>query len=88
MQVVLRLPSLQPISATDLNEAFMTTGPRESHAHSLGGDALPQASQRDADGWAPRAVDGPGDRVLVGRPHARGVDELADGMLSSGGAQS
>ena len=82
--MVLRLPSLQPISATDLNEALMTTGPGELHAHSVGCDALPQASQGDADDRAPGAVDGPRDRALVGRRQAL----RAGGKLSSTGVQT
>jgi len=79
---------LQPISAIDLNGESMATGPGELPAHSVGCVALPQASYRDTDVRAPGAVDGPGDPALVGRRQALWAGELADGMLSSGGAQA
>jgi len=66
----------------------MTSGPGELHARSVRCDALRQPSHGDADGRAPGAVDGPGDRALVGRRQALWAGELADGMLSSGGAQA
>ena len=67
----------------------MTTGPGELHAHSVVGcDALPQASQGDADDRTPGAVDGPRDRALVGRRQALWASELADEMPSSSGAQT
>ena len=67
----------------------MTTGPGELHAHSVVGcDALPQASQGDADDRAPGAVDGLRDRALVGRRQSLRTGELAGGMLSRNGAQT
>jgi hypothetical protein len=66
----------------------MITNPGELLAHSVGCDALLQASHGDADDRAPGAGDGPGDRVFVGRRQALRVGELADGMLSSSGAQT
>ena len=66
----------------------MTTGPGELHAHCVGCDSVPQPSHRDADDRAPGAVDGLRDRALVGRRQALWAGELADGMLSSGGAQA
>ena len=79
---------LQPISATDLNGESMATGPGDLPARCVGCDALPQPSPGDAGGRAPGAVDGPGDRALVGRRQALRVGELADGILSSSGAQT
>ena len=66
----------------------MTTGPGELHAHSVGCDALLQASQGDADDRAPGAVDGLRDRALVGRRQALRASELADGILSRSGGQT
>jgi hypothetical protein len=62
----------------------MTTGPGELHAHCVGC----KPSHGDADERAPSAVDGPGDRALVGRRQALRAGELADGILSSSGAQA
>ena len=66
----------------------MTTGPGELHPRSVRCDALRQPSHGDADGRAPGAVDGPGDRALVGRRQALRANELADGILSRSGAQT
>ena len=62
----------------------MTTGPGELHARCGRCDALPQPSQGDADDWAAGAVDGPGDRALVGRRRVLRAGEV----LSSSGAQT
>ena len=66
----------------------MTTGPGELHARSVRCDALPQPPHGDADNRAAGAVDGPGDRALVGRRQALRAGELADGILGSSGAQT
>ena len=66
----------------------MITGPGELHARCVRCDALPQPSHGDADDRAPGAFDGPGDRALVGRRQALRAGELADGILSSSGAQT
>ena len=66
----------------------MITGPGELHARCVRCDALPQPSHGDADNRAAGAVDGTGDRALVGRRQALRAGELADGMLSRGGAQT
>jgi hypothetical protein len=67
----------------------MTIGPGDLHARCVGCDALPQPSPHgDADDRAPGVVDGPGDRVLVGRRLALQASELADGILSRSGAQT
>jgi hypothetical protein len=80
--------SLQPISATDLRWEFMNTGPGDLHARCVRCEARPQPSHGDADGRAPGAVDGPGDRALVGRRQALRASELADEILSPSGAQT
>jgi hypothetical protein len=87
-QVVLHLAFLQPISATDLNEALMITGPGQLHAHSVDRDALWQASPEDAGDRALRAVYGPSECALVQRRQALRAGELADGIFSSSGAQT
>ena len=46
--------------------------------------ALFQPSHEDADDRALGAVDGPGDRALIGRRQALWASELADRTLSSG----
>jgi hypothetical protein len=66
----------------------MTIGPGDLHARCVGCDALPQPSHGDADDRAPGAVDGPGNRALVGRRQALRASELADGILSRSGAQT
>ena len=66
----------------------MTTGPGELHARSVRCDALRQPSHGDADGRAPGAVDGPGDRASVGGRQALWASELADGILGRSGAQT
>jgi hypothetical protein len=66
----------------------MTTGPGELRARCVRCDALPQPSYGDADDRAPGAVDGHGDRGLLGRRQALRAGELADGILSSSGAQT
>ena len=80
--------SLQPISAIDLGQEFMNTGPGDLHARCVRCEARPQPSHGDADGRAPGAVDGPGDRALVGRRQALRASELADERLSRSGAQT
>ena len=66
----------------------MTTGPGELHARSVRCDALRPPSHGDADGRAPGAFDGPGDRALVGRRQALRASELAGEIPSSSGAQT
>ena len=66
----------------------MITAPGDLHARSVRWDALPQPLREDADGPAPGAVDGLGDRALVGRRQALRAGELADGILGSSGAQT
>ena len=65
----------------------MTTVPGELHAHSVGCDALPQPSHGDADDRALGAVDGPGERALVGGRQALRASELANGIVGRSGAQ-
>jgi hypothetical protein len=66
----------------------MATGPGGLYARCVGSDALPQLSHGGTDGRAPGAVDDPGDSALVGRRRALQASELADGILSSSGAQT
>ena len=66
----------------------MITGPGELHARCVRCDALPQPSHGDADDRAAGAVDGSGDRALVGRRQSLRTGELAGGMLSRNGAQT
>ena len=66
----------------------MLTYPDDLRALWIHCDALPQPSHGDADDRAAGAVDGPGDRALVGRRQALRAGELADGILGSSGAQT
>jgi hypothetical protein len=66
----------------------MTTGPGDLHARRVRRGAPLLPSDGDADDRAPGVVDGPGDRALVGRRQALRAGELADGTLSSSGAQT
>ena len=84
MRVVLGQYFLQPISATDLSGEFMTSGSGDLHARCVGCDALPQPSHGDAYDRSPGAVEGRGDRALVGRRQAL----RAGGKLSSTGVQT
>jgi hypothetical protein len=88
MQVVLRLAFLQPISAIDLNEEPMITGPGRPPAGCGGCNALPQPSHGDADDRAPGALDGADDRASVGRRQALRAGDLADGLRIRSGAQT
>ena len=60
----------------------MTVGLGELDARSVRCDAMSQPSHGDADERAAGAVDGPGDRALVGRRQALRAGELPDGILS------
>jgi hypothetical protein len=66
----------------------MITGSGDLHARCVGCDALLQPSYGDAHDRSPGAVDGPGDRALVGRRQVVWAGDLADGKLSSSGAQT
>jgi len=62
----------------------MITGLGGQTARCVRRGALLQPSPEDADGRAPGAVDGPGERALMGRPESLLASELADRTLSSG----
>ena len=65
----------------------MTTDHSNVQAHCRRSGALAQRSHGNVHHGALGAVDGHGDRVLVGRCQALRASELADGITSRSGAQ-
>jgi hypothetical protein len=66
----------------------MSSGASDFDPRSVCRDALPQLSRGNRGDRFPGAVDGCGDHASVGYRRALQASQLAEGMLSRGGAQT